>query len=372
MNFETKQMEIGSLVIGKNVRVRNDVDLTTLIDSITSNGLETPITVVARPSNGKFEVLRGHRRLTAIQEIRRIAPNTFKNLFPNNKIACTIVKGVSYEEAQKLKIDSGTTVELKNKYEALLCASIMFNDSKTENDVANELHAILCRTSRGSGLTSEKQKTLAKHQSEILIARDAKKWDIVDSHHKAIRKLLLEFHRGHVQQLKAVWQCPYFVMACKEYEYTGVVPEGYTEKEVLRLTYSEVKRLLKAFELDLEDLDDNEIPKYSKVKPGKNFESKLQQIRDEKKGNKKKTGTQTVTDTRLSMVDLEKEHKASVYQSYGFRLLLRHCMGKKVKGLKEADEMCAMIECINEHDTKLMAQIKVAYTKVLKDANKKK
>lgn len=42
MNFDLKQMEIGSLVIGKNIREYSDIDFTTLIDFTI--GLETPLT----------------------------------------------------------------------------------------------------------------------------------------------------------------------------------------------------------------------------------------------------------------------------------------------------------------------------------------
>lgn len=63
-----KIIEMAKIVSGKNIRNERDADLQELADSIEANGLINPILVKPR-SDGKYEVVAGHRRYEAVKRL---------------------------------------------------------------------------------------------------------------------------------------------------------------------------------------------------------------------------------------------------------------------------------------------------------------
>jgi ParB/RepB/Spo0J family partition protein len=61
----TKQIQIEKLVRGTNIREEEDTEVMELAESIRTNGLLNPLTVVRRGS--KYAVVAGHRRFLALQ-----------------------------------------------------------------------------------------------------------------------------------------------------------------------------------------------------------------------------------------------------------------------------------------------------------------
>lgn len=64
----TKMIEVSRIDGGTNVRNERETSLIELANSINENGLLQPITV-RKISNDRFEVINGHRRFAAIQQL---------------------------------------------------------------------------------------------------------------------------------------------------------------------------------------------------------------------------------------------------------------------------------------------------------------
>lgn len=57
-----------------------------LVESIKANGLYSPLVAYEKP-DGRFLVLSGGRRLTAIRKIREESPERFDILFPDSMVS---------------------------------------------------------------------------------------------------------------------------------------------------------------------------------------------------------------------------------------------------------------------------------------------
>lgn len=364
MNFESTQLAIVELFAGKNVRVSTDVELPSLRADIEERGLTTPLTVYFDEEKKKHEILCGHRRFTVITEIAKDDKDTFKRLFPKGKIPVLKVCGVSKERAQTLKVDGGTSVELKDPYETQLCANLMFDDGATDSAIANALSTQLCRTSRNGGMKKETRnslKELAEKRQTARLAGDISKMRKLD---KEMFKLRADYHRGHVQALRAVWACPHIVMACKEFQATQMVPAPFAGQKLVPLTNSNVSKLLRAFKDDLTVTDGNSIPKYTKERPGPSFNEAFKEIVDAVKAG----GSTKVTRVKaMSSKDMRAEVETGKWSSKGFRSLTLSHAGDKVSGavLKRLDKLAYTAEVIEEHDADAWANACAVFDEIL-------
>jgi general stress protein YciG len=355
MDFDLKQLTLEQLYAGKNVRVSTEVQLPALRADILDRGLITPPICWENPEskNGKkYEILCGHRRFAVLKDIAKTEKDVYTTHFPGGKIPILVVSGISREKAQTIKVDGGTSVQLQDPYEGLLCACIMFDNGATESTVANSLSALLSRTSRKGGMSKDVRADLDDLEKERETARKGGQLAKMRKCDREIFVITANYHRGHVQHLHAIYKCPKLVMACKEFEATQIIPKGFEKQTLIRLTNNDVKRLLSAFREDLE-IKENEIPKYSKLVPGPNFLAKYDTIVESKKKGGKKSGDNKPKKAMSSKAMIE-EVDSSVWQSKGFKFLTTHHAGGKVQKstLKTYDYGCVVAETIREHHEK--------------------
>lgn len=361
MKFDLQELTLKELYTGQNVRLDTDVRLPELRADILDRGLITPPICWENPEvkNGKkYEILCGHRRFAVLRDIAKTEKEAYTAYFPKGKIPILVVSGVSREKAQTIKVDSGTSVQLQDPYEALLCSNIMFDDGATESTVSNALSALLSRASRKGGMTKDVRAELNDQHKERETARLAGQFAKMRKCDREIFRITSDYHRGHVQALHNIYKCPVLVMACKEFEATQVYPKGFEKHTLVRLTNSDVKRLLAAFREDLE-IKENEIPKFSKMKPGPNFEAKYEVIIAEKKKKKKGHTDGDPPKKAMSSKAMMEEVNSSVWNSLSFRQLTAHHAGAKIDAaqLKIGDHLCVVAEYMLQQQPKKWATI---------------
>lgn len=368
--IELTYTDLGSIFVGQNPRQDVEEGTQALYADMAERGLITPPITWRDPEkkNGaNLEMLCGHRRFLVLNRLRKSEPEVWKKHFPDDKIPVLVMSGISRERAQTIKVDSGTTVELSDPFEAQLCANILFDDGATESAVANSLSALLSRSSRG-GMKKEVKLQLDTLQTERENARKEGKLSVMQAKDREIFILTAQYHRGHVQMLHDVYRCPAIVMACREFEATAICPKGYKSSELMRLTGNDVKRLYAAFQTDLAVKDGNELPKYSKLKPGENFKNKYAEIKDaKKKGGNKKSSTDPVKS--MSSKAIMTEVNDSLWQSIGFRLLAARCAGVKseVSTIKAYDYIAFIAENLRESFPKDWEKLTTKVEKTLKE-----
>jgi len=358
MEFSSDTLTLEQLYAGKNVRVETDVELPSLRADIIERGLLTPLTIWQNPETEKFEILCGHRRFEVLKDIAKSDKDKFNALFPHGKVPTLIVRGVTKEKAQTLKVDGGTSVELKDPFETQLCANLMFDDGASDATVANALSTQLCRTSRNGGMKKETRAALKELVEKRNAARLSGDYTKVRKFDKEIFKTRAEYHRGHIQCLRAVHKCPELVMACKEFEATQIVPKKFENVKLIKLTNSNISKLLTAFREDLEIRDGNTLPMYSKMKPGPHFNAAYNTLVATRESGTKKDKSEPRLKS-MSATDMCAEVENSVWQSQTCRLLTWHHAGKKVSmaQIKVGDKMAAIAEHLSANHQKEWATL---------------
>jgi ParB/Sulfiredoxin domain len=323
-NFITQLVKLALIYVGRNVRLPSLMKIQELAADIAENGLLTPI-VVYRVKD-KFEVIQGHRRESALRSLLANDPERFNVLFPNG-IPVTIVEGVTYEEAQEMKIDHGNELSLTDPMELQLCANMLFAQGKGEKPVVIRLASLMDR------MKPMKADKLKKYQGMLA---DAQLW--LEKGNKAnakekqaeAEKFLLDYRRGYVQNLHNAYRCPHIVMAALYLKATGERPTKDEEFAVdekvflpVGLTYQHVNSLWKAFEKDLTILKDGKQVHNRRV-PGPEFNAKWKVICDElaKKAEASEDGTPRAK--AMSAGDMETELKEGKWHSAFGQLLTRH------------------------------------------------
>ena len=323
VSFITQLINLAVVYIGRNVRLPSLMKIQELMLDIMENGLQTPISVYK--VDGRYEVIQGHRRYTAIQALYKNDPKRFAELFPKG-IPCTIIEGVTYEEAQEMKVDHGNELSLTDPMELQLCANLLFSQGKGEKAVVTRLASLMDR------MKPMKSEKLKKYSAML---NDAKLW--IEKGDKAAakektaeaEKFLFDYRRGMVQNLHNAYRCPNIVMAAMYFKAAGIRPASDAEfaipdKEILPdgITYQHVLSLWKAHEKDLTILE-NGVAKYSKRMPGPEFSAKWKTIVEEL--TKKADDTsETPRGKAMSAGEMETELKESKWLSAGFQLLTRH------------------------------------------------
>lgn len=319
VEFKSQLIPLKSIYMGRNVRIPSLMKIGELAADITENGLLTPISVYEVKNRG-YETIQGHRRLTAIMSLDE---KTIAKLFPQG-IPCNVISGITYDEAQLMKVDHGNEVSLSDPFEVQLCGNLMFSQGKSEKEAVIRLAALLDR------IKPMKADKLKKYQS---IISDAKLLDIKGMKEESKGKFkeaedfLFNYRRGMIQNIHNAWRCPVMVMAALYLKAVGEAPkEGsdfFTETPLPKgLTYQHVTSLWKAFEKDLTHKDDKGQQKYNKKMPGPDFMAKWKEICTDLTP---KEGESTAPRPKaMSAGDMETELKEGKWLSNGFQMLTRH------------------------------------------------
>jgi hypothetical protein len=264
MEQKNKLVPIVELTMGQNTRLQARMAIDTLMESVASIGLSTPIWVWK--VGEMFEVLRGHRRLTAIRKIENERPSAFAAHFSKG-IPCVIMSGITSAEALALKVDHGNEMPLTDGYELQLCANLLFASGSTEEAVILSLSGLMdlispMKAARLSELQAIKKLAAeAEAAGEKLLA--GMKRDEAD-------KLVAEYRRGMVQGLHNAYRCPSIVMVALAKRAGEAVPEEFKTEFLPSLTAGDIKGLWKCHTQDMTILE-NGRPKFSQSRVGPAF-----------------------------------------------------------------------------------------------------
>lgn len=100
------EIEISAVYMAENVRPQDEYNLPTMVASIERHGFKAnhPL-VVSKKADGRFLVLCGNRRFSAVQTIGEHNPAAFATLFPKGKIPALVHSGLTAAQEALLRID---------------------------------------------------------------------------------------------------------------------------------------------------------------------------------------------------------------------------------------------------------------------------
>jgi hypothetical protein len=338
------------IVFGRNPRLPQRMAAAEMAADLGLNGMETPPTVFAT-KDGQFEMLKGHRRITGADYLQETNPKAYQKWFAKGFLV-EIVSGISYEQAQFMKIDHGNELPLGG-YELQECCNLLFDYDKTEKEVVVRLAGMLDRISPMKA-TARKELESKRANLAALEAKGGNKKAIITLA-KEIEDFQFNYRRGKIQNAHHAYRCPNIVMHALYFKETGDHPEGVSEKIFLphRITMNDIKMLWKAFEVDLEETDDKGLPKYSKITPGPAFTAKWDEVCEATRTRDAESEAGQTRARAKSHKELEVESK-SKWMSTGFKLLTLYHANEdvEIKFLKEADQMLYHIELVSERSPK--------------------
>ena len=352
MKFKLVYVAITSLILGFNVRIPGRAKIEELFQDIHDNGLQVPPT--AYETKAGPEIIAGHLRTECLNRLYDEHPARFKELFPDG-VPINMIEGITYEQAQDLKVDHGNENPLLDPMEAQLCANLLFDSGKTEQQVAVRLAGMMDRL---KPMKADKRKELLQKEADLALYIEAGKTDLVVSKQQEIDKFKLDYRKGWIQNMKAAWRCPHVVLATLYAKSTGEAnwPDNLglsTPRDTylpLTLQIDEVKRLWTAFSQDLEIVVDGKKP-YNKRIPGPNFNARWTTVVD--KAKKKETEEPTVRTKAFSKTELEDDE--AKWNSQFAKMLAAHHRREvtvDVNLLKAHDDMAYFAEIVADRAPK--------------------
>jgi len=328
MNQILKKVPVDHVVEGENVRIHYELE--GLVMDIAQNGLKTPIMVWTPPGAAKssFEVLEGHRRLRAIKTLANDQPDAFQVHFSNG-VSAIICGNLTEQEAWELKVDHGNELALRDPYELLQCARMLFNAGHTEEQVANDLVSLIERI---TPMAPKVKRTIETLKLAKTAAEKAGEQETADNVEADIRQTIFDYRRGLVQYLHNTARCPDLVMSALYFKATGKHPEGMDSNIPLpTLTHAKVLALWNAHKKDL-DVKDKGVPKFGRTRPGPEFTKKWAEYVKAEKDVKTKKDSGIKRVKAMPASDITKELEEGKFNSQGFRLMCLHHTGKESSG----------------------------------------
>ena len=339
-----KQIALDKIIEGRNVRLVQYMNVPELAADIGANGLNVRPKVVAIKDG--FEIISGHRRIRAIKHLKDNDPVAYAEHFKNGMVDVEVLTGISYEEAQFLKIDHGNEQPLKG-LELQNCANMLFDFDLSEKQVVVRLASLLDRVMPMKANAKKKLADMQVQLDQLIALKSEPK--LIAAKQAEIVTAIFEYRRGAVQNLHNTYRSPSIVMAALYYKETGEYPDGFDKSVPLpaRITTSDITKAYKAFATDLEETDESGVRKYNKELPGPVFGAKWAEILNESK--QKEDAQPGDRNKSKSYKDLEAESK-SKWVSTGFQLLTQHHMNKDVEVgfLKTEDKMLFFAEILSE------------------------
>jgi hypothetical protein len=362
MDYIHKMFELANITMGDNPRLPTTLDLPPLVQSISDVGLLEPLTVwIPNGDNNIVEVIKGHRRCMALQELSDHNPKRFKELFPEG-IPTFVRENITAKEATVLKLDHGAQVSLSHPHELQMSANQLFGHKATQAEVANLLRPLIDKISPPP---AKKRQEFTELQEAIDEAKDAKGRAKAE---KALYERIAEYHRGRVQNLFDVYRCPDIVEAALYFKACGERRKGYEKEYLPALTQKQVNSLWKGFSEDLKITEEG-VPTFNSERPGPEFTAKWSEICKAEQEKEPKTPKAKA----MSANDMKSEI-GTRWASKGFcKLTNWHGGDKTVEGLDEHDKAYHGLDLVITYAPELAAMVVEESEKIKKqlvDADK--
>lgn len=342
MREKKMHVELSKIEFGRNVRLPELYGVEELAADISENGLKEPLVLWDR-GDSKFENLQGHRRQRAIQHIFANDLKRFTELFgPEGKIPAIVKSDMTREEALMEIVDHGNKRQISDPFELQMCANLLFEAGCTEEQVAVKLASVM-------DLISPMKPESRNELDELIIKRnqatDAGAKERLDSE---VRKFILAYRRGLVQNLHNAYRCPQVVMDALYRKSTGKNPDGVTDELPSKLTTAMVTKLFDAFKQDMKIMDSTGVPVHSKEKPGPSFKAKFAEYL---KAEKEAAGKPVEPRAKgMSAKEMEEQVTTGRWASRGFKILTMQHAGKTVDvaELSEQDRRYRLVDVLFE------------------------
>jgi len=323
MKYSNIMVPFDTITAGENPRIITNLALASLRDSIEGVGLLEPITLW-EPVKGRIELIRGHRRIMAIGQIKNQNPKRYAELFGKG-IPSLMVTGVTAEEVVVMKLDHSEQIGLSDPHELQRSANMLFAINKTEAEVAMQLAGLIDKI---APMKQAARVELEAIHVKIQAAKASNNDAAVTLAERDYREFVSTYRRGFVQNLHNTFRCPEVVMSALYKRATGTAPEGVTVY-LPDITTSDVTVLWKAHKADLEIMEAG-VPKYNKQRVGPNFTEKWEKLcaksrAAEADGNKESPAKPKA----MSAKDMQAEVREGKYKSELACILVTHHCGDK-------------------------------------------
>jgi len=359
-----KKVPLDKIVEGRNVRLPQNMNVPELGADIAVHGLQTRLLVIA-VKGGELEVISGHRRRRSIHWVKINNPKAYQKWFAGDQVEVEVVTGISYAEAQFLKIDHGNEQPLRG-LELQNCANMLFDYELTEKEVVVRLATLLDRLIPMKSNKRKKLEEMRANLAALQVKGDTKNADIQE---RAILDFIFEYRRGVCQNLHNAYRCPEIVMAALYFKETAEYPEGVKKSVALpsRITTADVTKLYKAFKEDLEQVDAKGARKFNQKLPGPVFNAKWKDVlQDSEDKENAKSGTRAKS---KSHKDLMKE-AGEKWNSSGFQMLTQFHANEDIEMalLKQEDALLFAAEVLSERAPKEWGDILLLMEDLVKGA----
>lgn len=365
MNPSSIQMlNLNTITAGDNPRLPTNLRLRELAENIGAVGLLEPVHVWY-PGNGEIaELIRGHRRIAAINILADENPSVFVRQFPEG-IPAIVWGGITEEEALMLKLDHGGQVTLSDPHELQMSATMMFNRGFTEAQVANHLKPLITRL---SAMPAKAKAEIEELESALRAAKALNDDRAINKAELELADRIAKLYRGRVQHLHNVARCPDKVNAALYFAACGEKPKGFEDEALPKLTTDQVKALWKAHQLDLEITDPaTGVPKFNKRITGPNFVAKWKALIDAQAKANEDGAEGTVREKAMSAKDMQAELKEGKWESVGFyKLTKRHSGDKSVEGLETLDREYRALDLVKQYDAALFTMVLESAEEIIK------
>ena len=351
MKEELISVELKAIYAGLNVRIPGLAYVDELYEDIKANGLKERPWVFATGKN-LYEMIRGHLRLQVLDRLESEEPARFLELFPGSKIGVVLISDLTYEQAQVEKIDHGNENPLMHTMEAQLSANLLFSNNLTESQVATQLAGLMNRI---KPMKADKREELDLLRKDVTSYKETGRFDDIPLKEKQIAELQLNYRKGWIQNMKAIYRCPNVVMATMWFKATakrnwkGILEIDIADDVYLpsRLQVDQAKnKLYPAFKKDLAISVSGACP-YNKRVPGPNFNEVWDIICG--KSKEKEDAPETVRAKAYSKEELKTDSEK--YNSQGFTMLCEHHRRNPEvdpNRLKELDQIAYFAEIVAE------------------------
>jgi len=226
---------------GKNPRI--SLSARDLVESITTDGLQEKLVVCEQKD--KFLLLRGHRRLAAIEILRTENPTRFDELFKDG-VPCHNMGKLSKSEQYLTMVDHGNTRSLVGHAEVYLACSLLFETGLSERDVCSKMASLL---NTATPLKSAKALSSIRDLTQSLdnATKEGDQTKVVEVS-KALSQRVFDARRGQLQLYNQLRKLPKVVEACFWLRWTGDVKKGFVKEDlIVNLTALQVSKLHTAF-----------------------------------------------------------------------------------------------------------------------------
>lgn len=230
---------IVSLLVPSGLNLRDITDGTDLVASLMARGLDVPL-VVQKMSDEVYRVLRGHRRLDALQKMLALYPDAFQQWFGKG-IQCEVLEGLTDEQALDVIADHGDIQALASNMEfyRLAKAKWAFKPDFTEKQILGFIGSAMSKSLTGQALIDV----------QALSAQINAASDNIEKAKAMIQRdeRLFAACKGKLQTWNAIRRLPALAEKLLEFTYTGKEPEGVSKDLLIAVGQHQSDAMFKAW-----------------------------------------------------------------------------------------------------------------------------